>query len=189
MMNSKAPSACTPPLPALPLLSELILTSHLRAARTDRIHTQTLSLPVGTLWRTSWKADGSPVLSGQPPDGKHTDLQKPVPVVSQLQQAWRASCCLILTPGPIRTLPFYIYSLQGIPVLLPLCAFLSLSQLLQLLLYNNLVFFPMSKAVWDGFFSSSQVSVPLENSWHKHSFVVPEWAAPQISIWDLFARI
>lgn len=63
---------------------------------------------VGTFWRTSWKADGS-VLSGQPPDGKHTDLQKvlhalsfsrlqELPVVLSLSQTPFANFVLYLFP-------------------------------------------------------------------------------------------
>lgn len=139
--------SCFPCFPPSFCLSQLILTSHLWAARTDRLHNQHVSLPVGTFWRTSWKADGSPVLSGQSPDGKHADLQKAVHAVSQLQQARRASCCLILTPDSGRNTFIPYFFLHGIPILLPLCSFLPLGPFLQPILYNNLVFFPIFKAV------------------------------------------
>lgn len=68
-----------------------------------------VSFTVGTFWRTSWEADGSPVLSGQPPDGKHRDLQKAVhtlsfsrleelPVVLSLSQTPFANFVLYLFP-------------------------------------------------------------------------------------------
>lgn len=162
MMNSKALSACIPLHSALPLLSKLILMSHLGAARTDRLHTQTREPPsrhlltdqLGARWfscfvwaASRWEAHGSPESSA-----------------CCLSASAGLKSFLLSHPGPICTLSFYIYSLQGIPLVLPVCAFFPLSPLLQLLLYKNLVFFPMSKAVWDDFFNSSQVSIPLENS-------------------------
>lgn len=183
-MSRKAISVHIPLFPAFPLLSVFPCWSSRPVFGLQGLTgstTKHVSLPVGTFWRTSWKPDGSPILSGQSPDGKHTDLQKAVHDVSQLQQARRASCCLILIPDSICTLSFYIYSLHVIPILLPLRAFLLLLRpFLQLILYNNLVFFPMFKAVWDDFFSLSQVLIPMENSWHKHSLVVYELAAPQV---------
>lgn len=147
MMNSKALSACIPLLPALPLLSELILTSHLGAARTDGLHTQTREPPSRHLltdqlegrwfscsvWAaTRWEAQGSPESS---------------------------ACCLSASAGlksfllshpysrpHLHTFVLYLFP-AGDTYFVPLCAFFPLSPLLQLLLYKNLVFFPMSKAV------------------------------------------
>lgn len=88
------------------LFSLVLLTSHLQAAGADGLHQRHACRPAGTFWRTSWEADGSPVLSGHSPDGKHADLPKTVHAVSQLQQARRASCCPTLFLVSICSLSF-----------------------------------------------------------------------------------
>lgn len=167
-------------------LSPLIFTSHLWAARTDSSTTKHTSLSVGTSWRTSWKADGSPVVSGQPPDGKHTDLQKSVHAVSQLQPARRPSWCLILIPDSLHTFILYFFPAQNTYFITFLCfpplksisaasslqqsGFLpnvqgSLGQFLQFITSID----PTGKLL--------DTSIPL---------YVHELAAPQVSIWGTF---
>lgn len=104
--NSPLPAHSFPCFPPFSLFSPVLLTSHLQAAGADGLHQQHACRPAGTFWRTSWEADGSPVLSGHSPDGKHADLPKTVHAVSQLQQDRRASCCPTLFLVSIWSLSF-----------------------------------------------------------------------------------
>lgn len=82
--EEKALSVCIPLLPVLPFSVCPPWSSHPISGLQGRTGSTNkhVSFPVGSFWGTSWKADGSPVLSGQPPDGKHTDIQKAVHALS-----------------------------------------------------------------------------------------------------------
>lgn len=117
-----------------------------------------VSFLVGTFWQTSWKADGSPVLSGQPPDGEHTDLQKAVhalsfsrlqelPVFLPLPQTPFANFVLYLLP----TRDTYFTTFMCFPSLKTISAASSVQQS------------GFALKVQGDFFSLSQVLIPLEN--------------------------
>lgn len=135
----------SPCFPSSSCLTLLILTSHLWAARTDRLHNQTCEPPSRHLltdqlegrwfvWAvTRWEAHRSP-------ESRACRLSASADQKSFL--------LLILAPDCLCTLSICIYSLHRIHFLSPLCAsFLPLRPFLQLILCNNLNFLPMFKAV------------------------------------------
>lgn len=124
-----------PCFPSSYSLSLLILTSHHWAARPDRLHNQTHEPPSRHLltdqlegrwfvWAVSrWEARRSPERCARR---------------LSASAGQKSFLLLIFVPDCICALLFCICSLQRIPISLPLCAFLSLSPFLQLILYNNL---------------------------------------------------